>query len=128
MTLASRLLLALLVLCGGLGALPAMAAAPTVAGLSPTVITLGRGKLEMQGKMLTEAQAQDLETKLVADPDDLTTRTLLLGYYEMRRFRPGKDRELRAGHVLWFIEHHPDADILPPFLGLDQAAERVIIR
>ena len=52
----------------------------------------------------TAAQAADLETRLVKNPDDDQTRALLLGYY----WRTGLEDQ-RVQSILWLIEHHPDS-------------------
>ena len=81
MTLASRLLLALLVLCGGLGALPAMAAAPTVAGLSPTSgAAAGGTPVAITGTGFTGATAVSFglgaaTNVIVVDDSDITANS-----------------------------------------------------
>src|SRR5262249_12039310 len=54
----------------------------------------------------TPEEATKLEARLAADPENLAIRTQLISYYTQYII---PDR--RAAHVLWLIEHHPDADI-----------------
>jgi DNA-directed RNA polymerase specialized sigma24 family protein len=65
----------------------------------------------MKGQRLTAAQAQELESKLVQAPEDLSARCQLLGYYSQRRFGSRSAREARQGHVQWLIQHQPDMDV-----------------
>jgi hypothetical protein len=71
--------------------------------------------LAMQGTKLTPDDAQQLETTLRQAPDDLPTRTKLLGYYMTKQFASAPDRQQ---HILWIIQHHPEA----PVAGLPYAA------
>ena len=69
------------------------------------------------GRNLTPEQAASLEEKLAADPDDVTARTQLLGYYGgARSFRDPSAKEAKREHVLWFIRNSPESEILgtPP--------------
>ena len=72
------------------------------------------GRLAREGSALSRDQAQALEASLAANPEDLSARAKLLGFY----FRGGARLigypaaiEARAKHILWLIEHHPDSAI-----------------
>ncbi len=55
---------------------------------------------------LTAQQVADLERRVAQNPDDVDARTRLIFYY----LNTAKNAE-RAKHVLWMIEHHPEADV-----------------
>jgi hypothetical protein len=80
--------------------------------------------LTVDGGKLTDEQAQALEERLQAKPDDLTIRTKLLGYYMHKRFKDKGARQRHGVHALWIVEHRPETAIagLPP-AGLDPATE-----
>jgi tetratricopeptide (TPR) repeat protein len=65
----------------------------------------------LEGSKLTPAAAQQLEATLQQTPDDLPTRTRLLGYYLRKQYASAPDRAARQQHILWIIQHHPDAPI-----------------
>jgi|SRR5262245_39621129 len=74
-----------------------------------------------EGYRLTKAQVETLETALAGNPDDLATRTKLLGFY----FRGAINLYGREGtiaarrrHILWLIEHHPGSEVV----GLSEAS------
>lgn len=63
------------------------------------------------GRELTGEEAVDLERRVAENPWDLESRTILLGYYSARR----TDDEARSAyreHILWLIEHQPEAPVL----------------
>jgi tetratricopeptide (TPR) repeat protein len=66
-------------------------------------------KATMAGWELTANQARDLEAALAKKPDDLTTRTKLLGYYNSARHDNAEARADDLRHVLWIIKNRPDA-------------------
>jgi len=64
------------------------------------------------GRKMNKAEAATLERDLEANPDDLTARAKLLGYY----FYQGLKQEgaaatikARRRHILWLIRNHPDS-------------------
>jgi tetratricopeptide (TPR) repeat protein len=65
----------------------------------------------MAGTKLSAEQAEELETVLEGNPDDLTTRTKLLGYYFPARHRGGDARAQHRKHVLWVVRNHPGSDL-----------------
>src|SRR5260370_17919444 len=77
-------------------------------------------QLVQQGANLSRSAAQELEAQLEKNPEDLTARAKLLGYYWYQWMQPGEaaTKAARHRHILWLIEHHPDS----PVTGLEEAA------
>jgi tetratricopeptide (TPR) repeat protein len=85
-------------------------------------------------RALSAEQAQKLETRLKSNPDDLDARVNLMSYYVLSNAHthvagqtPSRESmDALRGHVLWFIEHHPDdeeaADLMPMALRIDDPA------
>jgi hypothetical protein len=65
----------------------------------------------------TPEAASKLEAQLERDPDNVGIRATLISYYTQYIIP-----EPRAKHVLWLIEHHPDADIFSIAAGLTSTA------
>lgn len=67
---------------------------------------------------MTQAQADELEKTLEANPNDFETRRQLVAYYRSSssvawdKKVPGLRR-----HALWLIEHHPEHEVAPPSLS-----------
>jgi hypothetical protein len=59
------------------------------------------------GWTLTADEAAKLESDVDRNAEDLHDRIRLLSYYTQHMVLP----ELRAKHLLWLIEHHPDSDV-----------------
>jgi tetratricopeptide (TPR) repeat protein len=68
-------------------------------------------KLAIKGRKLSSEEAQQLEEKLQKNPDDLSARTMLLGYYGLKAFESNEARTKRQKHIVWIIQNHPDAQI-----------------
>jgi hypothetical protein len=77
-------------------------------------------QLVQQGANINRAAALELEAQLEKNPEDLTARAKLLGYYWYQWMQPGEAaaKAARRRHILWLIEHHPDASVT----GLEEAA------
>lgn len=76
--------------------------------------------LALKGGELSEQEAQQLEEKLKADPENPSARIQLLGYYSRRRFDSDDACKARQEHILWIIQHHPDSEIAGlPYTDLD---------
>ncbi len=61
----------------------------------------------------TPADAEKLEEQLDARPDDLITRGILLRFYSQdSSIGAERAKPLRRKHILWLIEHKPDAGLL----------------
>lgn len=67
--------------------------------------------LAMEGGKLSSKEAKKLEDKLKANPNDLSTRTKLLGYYSRKRFQSDSARKARQRHIMWIIENCPEVKI-----------------
>jgi hypothetical protein len=71
-------------------------------------------KLARDGYALSQADAEGLEAKLKASPDDITARVKLLGFYfrgqAMKAYGHDATIEARRRHILWLIEHHPESE------------------
>jgi TonB family protein len=104
-------------------------AAPNVDRPAPAVdlteASRTASRLTSEGRALPPQQASDLEDRLKTNPDDLDARMRLLGYYYFSGVRnAGADatRKARRRHVLWMIEHHPDAELMMlPVITIDPA-------
>src|SRR5262245_2234213 len=67
-----------------------------------------------EGYFLAKVEADALEAALANSPDDLITRTRLLGFYFRGAVRVyGREATIaaRRRHILWLIEHHPGSAI-----------------
>jgi beta-lactamase regulating signal transducer with metallopeptidase domain len=61
------------------------------------------------GWALSPEEVQRLEAGLLSAPGDLATREQLIGYYQRAQPFSPQARAARALHVLWVIQHHPEA-------------------
>jgi hypothetical protein len=59
-----------------------------------------------EGWHTTPDEAMQLEAQLAAEPENLPRRIRLLSYYTQYMIS-----KPRTTHLLWMIEHHPDADV-----------------
>jgi len=81
-----------------------------------------------EGWRVTPEKAQELEAELAGNPENLPVRLRLISYYGQNLIN-----DARVRHVLWMIEHHPDAEafqysggilsISPPGSGVNESAE-----
>ena len=63
----------------------------------------------------TPQDSERAEQELAANPGDLKLRTDLIVYYYRFAFWPAVDEaalQRRVEHILWLVEHHPEATIL----------------
>ncbi len=65
----------------------------------------------MAGGKMNASEAGDLEKLIASNPDDLSARTKLLGYYFMPRQGADDAKEAKRKHVLWIIKNRPEAEI-----------------
>jgi hypothetical protein len=96
-------------------------ALPLLVGAQTRPVTiLSPEQLVQQGANLSRGAALELEAQLEKNPEDLTARAKLLGYYWYQWMQPGEAaaKAARRRHVLWLIEHHPES----PVTGLEEAA------
>jgi len=68
-------------------------------------------ELIRKGSHLSDKEADKLEERLRANPNDLSTRVQLLGYYFPRRFESASARKNCQRHIIWIIQNHPSAVI-----------------
>lgn len=64
--------------------------------------------LAHEGSQMTPAEAIKLEKNLEINPNDLESRTLLIGYYWYNHFRAPNDNAAHTRHAIWVIEHIPE--------------------
>ena len=87
-------------------------------GVSP--IRIGGTTLAMAGRNLSAEQVSELETVLVANPDNLSAHTTLLGYYSPDRSTSAVVKDARRKHILWIIKNHPETEIAgTTFISID---------
>jgi tetratricopeptide (TPR) repeat protein len=68
--------------------------------------------LAMSGRKLTAEDVESLEKQSDQNPNDVTSRTKLLGYYFLKQYQNPSAREARQKHVLWLIRNSPDSEVL----------------
>lgn len=77
-------------------------------------------QLARSGHGMIEEEVEALEAELDEQPDNLDARTRLLGYYFSRQHSDHNAAERRQQHILWLIEHRPEAEITSlPYASLD---------
>src|SRR5262249_44847266 len=86
-------------------------------------------QLAREGRALSPQLVSELEDHLTDNPEDLAARTRLLGYYlssSVRADRTDTTRNARRRHILWIIEHHPEAEVaMLPEITIDPAGQRL---
>ncbi|WP_298861940.1 hypothetical protein [uncultured Gimesia sp.] len=75
--------------------------------------------LAMSGSRLTEAEAASLEKQVEQDPQDIDSRTKLLGYYFLKQQHVPSAREAKQRHILWLIQNAPESEVLATPYGLN---------
>jgi hypothetical protein len=74
----------------------------------------------MAGQRLNAAEVMALEAAVAKQPDDLSPRTKLLGYYFMRQYSSPEAKAARRPHIFWIIKNQPAAMIASlPYCNLD---------
>jgi tetratricopeptide (TPR) repeat protein len=83
----------------------------TEQGTSPANTQLAR--LARQAYGMSADQASRLEESLIHDPNDLTARAQLLGYYfaASPRLNPETAHEARVRHILWLVQNQPESEL-----------------
>lgn len=77
-------------------------------------------ELLMTGQNMNAEQVKRLESDLESSSNDVDSRTKLLGYYFLRTVEEPESKKAQRKHILWLIEHRPDAPILElPYAQLD---------
>src|SRR5262249_39460975 len=64
-------------------------------------------------RQITTQDAKKIEESLASNPDDLSAREKLIEYYFEAALttRTAENEEKREQHILWLIEHHPEAEL-----------------
>jgi hypothetical protein len=65
------------------------------------------GRIDLAKAMLPYEEVERLERRLTDNPEDLESRSRLISHYLVTGMNDHRSR-----HVLWVIEHHPEADVL----------------
>jgi hypothetical protein len=69
-------------------------------------------RIVREGRQLPKSEVEQLESALNDRPDDVATRTKLLGFYfhsALPLYGHDATIEARRRHILWLIEHHPES-------------------
>ncbi|MEM9644623.1 MAG: RNA polymerase subunit sigma-24 [Planctomycetota bacterium] len=77
-----------------------------------TTVAENAYRLAMIGGQLTSEDKDQLEKQVVEKPDDVESRTKLLGYYLVKGRMDSKAKSAKQGHVQWLIENAPDSEVL----------------
>jgi hypothetical protein len=79
----------------------------------------------MSGKRLTAEEAESLEKQIETEPNDIASRTKLLGYYFQKQYQNKSAREAKQKHVLWLINNSPASEVLAtPYGQLDAILDK----
>jgi hypothetical protein len=102
---------------GDLASAESQAAAKLAAnekGRDATRRLMARGAEIQAALAMTRADVAQLESEVARTPEDLQARQKLLYFYggDLRRPLSPEDVEARRRHIIWFIEHHPEHEIL----------------
>ena len=89
-----------------------------VAGALHAQTTPASRVLPPSRQVLSAEQIASLEEKLKTNPEDDATRMQLIANYGRDQFRSTEARSARQRHVLWMIEHRPNAELASPDLVL----------
>jgi hypothetical protein len=86
-------------------------------------------RIAREGYRIDKTEAEKLEAVLAGNPDDLDTRTRLLGFYfrvALKLDGPEATIAARRRHILWLIEHHPASEAAGlPQATIDPAGHRL---
>ncbi len=81
-------------------------------------------RLAMEGGQMESAEKDELEARVAQSPDDLESRTKLLGYYFRKGRQDADAKAAKARHVIWLIQNAPAAEVLGlPYGQLDKILE-----
>lgn len=76
------------------------------------------------GQQMTPEERTALEEKVAKSPNDIESRTKILGYYFIKGRREPDAKSARQRHVVWLIENAPESEVLGlPYGQLDKALE-----
>lgn len=86
----------------------------------PAAFAANADSLAMSGGRLAAEEVESLEKQLEKEPDDIASRTKLLGYYFRKEFKDQSARQAKQKHVLWLILNSPESEVLgTPYGELD---------
>lgn len=66
----------------------------------------------LEGDSLKPKSAKELENAVASNPDDIRSRTVLLGHYFTRHHFSKPNRILRRAHILWMVQNVSDHPFL----------------
>lgn len=76
------------------------------------------------GGKMSAADKESLEEQVAKSPNDVDSRTKLLGYYFIKGRQDADAKSNRQRHVVWLIENAPESDVLGlPYSGLNKVLE-----
>ena len=76
------------------------------------------------GGQMSSADKVSLEEHVAKNPNDVESRTKLLGYYFTKGRQDADAKSNRQRHVVWLIENAPESEVLGlPYSGLDKILE-----
>lgn len=76
------------------------------------------------GGRMTMNEKISLEKQLATNPNDVESRTKLLGYYFIKGREDADAKAARERHVVWLIENAPESEVLGlPYSQLDKILE-----
>lgn len=76
------------------------------------------------GGQMSSADTVSLEEQVAKNPNDVESRTKLLGYYFTKGRQDADAKSNRQRHVVWLIENAPESEVLGlPYSGLDKILE-----
>ena len=77
-----------------------------------TAFAVDISRLEIRGIRLKAEEVESLEKQIEKEPNDITSRTILLCYYSRKQFQEKSAREAKQKHVLWLILNAPESAVL----------------
>jgi len=90
-----------------------------------TAFAVDTERLAMSGSRLTVDEVKSLEKQIEKDPNDITSRTKLLGYYFRKQFQDKSAHQAKQKHVLWLIMNSPESEVLAlPYGQLDTILDK----
>ena len=82
-------------------------------------------RLAQLGGQMTSADKVSLEEQVAKNPNDVDSRTKLLGYYFIKGRQDADAKSNRQRHIMWLIENAPESDVLGlPYGGLDKILDK----
>ena len=81
-------------------------------------------RLLMEGRNLSDEEAKIFEDQLAANPNNLSLRSKLLGYYFLKQRQSDSARKARQKHIMWIIQNHPEDGITGlPYANLNPSID-----